>query len=788
MRDRDLRVLEFHKVIGLVAALAASGPGRRAVEMLRPSGDPAEAAARLRVTAEMVALRAHAGALPMQEFADQRELLLAAAREGAVLDGVSLLSVRDFVLAARHVAAFMRSRVEPYPNLGGMAQNLAAPKELADALLGALADDGGLLDEASPQLLRLRTRLRAERVELEARLARSLNAPGMDSFVSDYLVTVRNHRFVLPLKLNYSERLEGIVQDRSVSGETLFVEPMWAVELNNRLMMLEREVEAEERRILTHLTAMIRGYGVELRMTFDAMVALDALNARAIFAERLRCVEPVLGNFGESGLELVEARHPLLVAGGRDAVPIDVRIAAGLHGIVISGPNTGGKTVALKTMGLLALMAQAGLLIPSREGSRIVVFRSIFADIGDEQSIEASLSSFAAHIANLSEMAAALKEPALVILDEPGEGTDPVEGAALAIGLMTYLGRRQCLVAIATHSAAIKLHAYSRAGFEASAVDFDAEHLRPLYRLKPHTIGQSYGLAVAERLGLPGEIVAAAREAMPAGAAEVERVLGLLDAERAEIRAEAERLREEERRAAERAAEAEETARRARARIDAERERVVAEGKALIAEIRRESAALAEEVRAGRKSQRELASTLARAAERISAIAPRAGAEEEGAAREPLKVGDRVEFGDIQGDLIALEPGRAVVSRGGLRIEVAPERLRRAQLRAGSAQERAGQERVPKVTVSAASGADGGDSELNLIGMRTAEALRRLEEFLDQAYLTNRSEVRIVHGIGSGALKKAVHEYLADSRYCASFRQAEPHRGGAGATVVQLNL
>jgi DNA mismatch repair protein MutS2 len=783
MRERDLRVLEFHKVIGLVAALAASESGRRAVEMLRPSGDPAEVAVRLRVTAEMVSLRAHAGALPMQEFADQREVLLAAAREGAVLDGVSLLKVRDFVLAARHVAAFMRSRVEPYPHLAATAQNLAAPKELADALLGALAEDGGLLDDASPQLARLRNRLRAERVELETRLARSLNAPGMEAFVSDYLVTVRNHRFVLPLKLNYSERLEGIVQDRSVSGETLFVEPMWAVELNNRLMMLEREVEAEERRILTHLTAMIRGYGTELWMTFEAMVALDALNARAIFAERLRCIEPVLGEFGESGLELVEARHPLLIAGGRDVVPIDVRIADGLHGIVISGPNTGGKTVALKTIGLLALMAQAGLLIPAREGSRIIVFRSIFADIGDEQSIEASLSSFAAHIANLSEMAAALEEPALVILDEPGEGTDPVEGAALAIGLMTYLGRRPCLVAIATHSAAIKLHAYSRAGFEASAVDFDAENLQPLYRLKPHTIGQSYGLAVAERLGLPIEIVSAAREAMPADAAEVERVLALLEAERGEVRAEAERLRAEQRRAEERTAEAEEAARRGRARIESERERVVAEGKSLIAELRRESATLAEEVRAGRKAQREMGLMIGRAAERVGQMAP-GGAESIGevnAPREPLKVGDRVEFGDIQGELIALEPGRAVVSRGGLRIEVAPERLRRAQSRAA-------ERGTAKVTVSAGTGPDGGDSELNLIGMRTADALRRLEEFLDQAYLTNRAEVRIVHGIGSGALKKAVHEYLGNSAYCAGFHQADPHRGGAGATVVQLNL
>lgn len=781
MRERDLRALEFHKVIALVAAMAASEPGRAAVEAMRPADEPAEVAARLRAAAEMVELRGHAGALPMGEFADQRAVLLAAAREGAVLDGASLVKARDFVLAARHVAAFMRSRVERLPHLAALAQNLVAPKELADAMLGALADDGGLLDEASPQLARLRERLRGERVELEARLMRSLSAPGMEPFVSDYLVTVRNHRFVLPLKLNYAERMEGIVQDRSVSGETLFVEPMWAVELNNRLMMLERDVEAEEHRILEHLTAMIRGYGAELRMTFEAMVALDALNACARFAERFRCLEPAIGEGGQGGLELIEARHPLLVAGGREVVPIDVRIAPGMQGIVISGPNTGGKTVALKTIGLLALMAQAGLLIPAREGSRLTVFRSVFADIGDEQSIEANLSSFAAHIVNLREMAGAMREPALVILDEPGEGTDPVEGAALAIGLMTWLGRRRCLVAIATHTAAIKLHAYSRAGYEAAAVDFDAEHLQPLYRLKSHTIGQSYGLAVAERLGLPGEIVAAARDAMPAGTAELERVLKLLEEERAKLHGEVERLREQERAAAGRAAEAEDKLERALRRTEAERARVAAEGRELVVELRRESAALAEEIRAGRKARREMGALAARAAAQVERIAPaRADAEERPEAREPLRVGDQVEFGDIRGELIALSEGRAVVSRGGLRIEVAPERLRRVS---GPAERGA-----PKVTVRAGADEAGNGAELNLIGMRTSDALRRLEEFLDQAYLTNRSEVRIVHGIGSGALKKAVHEYLSNSPYCADFRQAEPQQGGAGATVVQLNL
>ena len=382
MRERDLRALEFDKVLHLAMEHTASEPARESLAELRPSTDAAEVGDRLRATAEMVELRSHAGSVPMGEFSEQRGLLLAASRAGAVLDGASLVRVRDFAITSRTVAAFLRSRVERLPHLASLHQNLLAPKELADAMMSALADDGTLLDDASPELKRLRTRLRNERSELEARLLRSLSASGMESFVSDYIVTMRNRRFVLPLKLNYSERLEGIVQDRSVSGETLFVEPMWAVELNNRVMMLEREAEAEEHRILAALTAMTGGYAEELGLTFGAMVELDALNARAILAEQWNAIEPEIA---DEGFDLRDARHPLLLTSHREVVPIDVAIAAGQRGIVISGPNTGGKTVALKTIGLLSLMAQAGLLIPAREGSIVSIFRSVFADIGDEQ-------------------------------------------------------------------------------------------------------------------------------------------------------------------------------------------------------------------------------------------------------------------------------------------------------------------------------------------------------------------------------------------------------------------
>ena len=778
MRERDLKALEFDKVIHLVMDLCASEPGREATAELRPSIDPAEVQRRLTATAEMVELRSHAGSIPISEFTDQRPYLLAAARAGAILGGEALVKVRDFIVGSRHVSGFLRSRVERFPRVAALVQNLLAPKELADAMLTALADDGTILDDASPELKRLRSRLRDERAELETRLLRSLNASGMESFVSDYIVTIRNRRFVLPMKLNYSERFEGIVQDRSVSGETLFVEPMWAVELNNRLMMLEREAEAEETRILAQLTAMVGGYAPELQLTFDAMVALDALNARALFAERFRCVEPQLV---DEGIDFIGARHPLLMTSGRDVIPIDVKIGAGQRGIVISGPNTGGKTVALKTVGLLSLMAQAGMLIPALAGSKATVFRSVFADIGDEQSIESNLSSFSGHIANLSEIIRSLEEPALVILDEPGAGTDPAEGAALAIGLMNHLGTRRCMLAIATHSTAVKLHAYSQAGFEAAAVDFDAEHLAPLYRLKPHTIGQSYGLAVARRLGLPEEIIRAAEQSMGTGTVELSDSLKRLDAERAKLNAQLEKLRERELNLAQTEQDVLQRAEKTHERAELERKRLRAEVADLIEELRRDGAALMDDLKTRAKSRTDLKGFITKASSKLESLAPADAASESDA---PLKVGDSVEVGDIRGELIVLEAARAVISRGGLRIEVAPERLRRS---ASSAPElRPAQTKSATVTFSVEGEGEG--TELNLIGMRTTDALRALEEFLDTAFLTNRAEVRIVHGIGSGALRKAVAEYLGTSPYCASFRGAEPHHGGAGATIVQMNL
>jgi DNA mismatch repair protein MutS2 len=375
-----------------------------------------------------------------------------------------------------------------------------------------------------------------------------------------------------------------------------------------------------------------------------------------------------------------------------------------------------------------------------------------------------------------------LDEPALVILDEPGAGTDPAEGAALAIGLMNYLATRRCLVAIATHSTAVKLHAYSRAGFEAAAVDFDPERLVPLYRLKPHTIGQSYGLAVASRLGLPAEIVAAAREALGTGSIELEQAIERLESERTRLARETQRLQESRATAERESGEARGQADRARHRAEAEHTRMRAEVSGVIEELRREGSEVLRDLKTRAKGRGDLAAFVTRAGEKRDQAAPPTLQEQqpERESSTSLKPGDQVEIGGIRGELLSIAPGRALVARGGLKIEVAPERLRRARGQAPEASTR-----QPAVTYSTEGS---GEAQLNLIGMRTAEALRKLESFLDQAFLTNQREVRIVHGIGSGALRKAVQEYLSTSSYCASFRPADPHHGGSGATIVEMNL
>jgi DNA mismatch repair protein MutS2 len=500
LRPRDLETLEFPRVLEAVAALTRSAAGRAAGRRLHPATTHAEAVHRLDTLGELIALTASEGEPPLGDVPLLGPTLAAAAPEAAVLDARGLADVRDLLTVARHVRVHLRRDPQRFPRLAALADALPAVREVAAALGAALDDGGHVRDDASPGLAAARAAVRDLRVEVEARLLRMVHDPALGDVVGDQYVTIRNGRFVIPVRAAAAGAVDGVVQDRSGSDETLFIEPLFAVELNNRLLLATKTEEIEERRVRAVLTALVRAHATELAAVEEGLAGTDALQAAGAFAGRHSCTRPTLGG---PGIDLVAARHPLLLVAGRPVVPVDVRVGADQRGLAITGPNAGGKTVALKTLGLCVLMAQAGLFIPAAPGSRLPLFDAVLGDIGDEQSIERDLSTFSAHAVNVAAIAAAATPTALILLDEPGVGTDPIEGAALAVGVLSDLLERGPVLVFTTHFPQVKTFVLAEPRLEVAAFDVDPVTGAPRYQLAYHTVGQSLALPIARRHGVP---------------------------------------------------------------------------------------------------------------------------------------------------------------------------------------------------------------------------------------------------------------------------------------------
>src|SRR5437016_2007429 len=708
MRARDLETLEFPRVLDAIAALARSAAGRQAVLELRPTSERAEAERRLDLLAELVGLAAEAGRPPTADVPLLAPALAAAAPDGATLEPRRLAEVRDLLAAARQLRAYLRRDPARFPRLAAEGEAIDPVPEVSQPLAAALDETGQVRDDASPTLAAARAVTRELRGEMEARLLGMVRDPDMGSVIGEQYVTVRNGRFVVPIRTAAAGGFAGVVQDRSASGETVFMEPLFAVELNNRLLLAAKDEEAEERRVRGELTALVRAHAARLEAAERALAAADARGAAAQLAARHGCTRPVLG---APDVSLPAARHPLLLEAGRPVVAVDLRVPAERRGLTITGPNAGGKTVALKTLGLCALMAHAGLFVPAAEGSRLPLLGAVLVDIGDEQSIDRDLSTFTGHIENLARIATAAGPGTLVLLDEPGAGTDPVEGAALAVGLLTDL------LARALETAARLLTGESR------------DLARAVARLEE------------SRRGYEAEREAAERERARLAAA------------REEAEALAEDLRARQRR---RWAEDLDASRRFLRELEAR-------GRTVLEELRR------------RPEPATLRAFVREASEEIAAQA-RAILPEPSPTRPPVP-GDLVEVAGrgIRGELVEIAGERARIQRGGLRFEVPSGQLRVV----GDAPAR------ERVAIEVDRPADA-PAEINLIGQRVRDATDALAAFLDRAVRAGLSEVRVVHGIGTGALRRAVHEFLASSPYCTTFRESEPAAGGAGVTIAEL--
>ncbi|MBI3797484.1 MAG: Smr/MutS family protein [Deltaproteobacteria bacterium] len=723
MRERDLQALEFDKVLHLLAGCALSSAGHEVCLTLRPQLAEENVEAESERAWQFFRLLEEQLTLPLRQFPDIRSSLQWAVHAGAALEGLKLLEIQEVITLSRTLSVFFRRQVGGYARLTDLPERLLSFPELEDILRRCLDESGRLKDEASPELRELRRRLRMLGEEIEHRLQDLLRSSQAKDVVADHYITIRNNRFVIPVRANFHTRLPGIVQDRSGSGETLFIEPLFAVE-----------------------------------------------------ARKQRGTKPLLGG---TAVRLRNARHPLLLATGKPVVPIDLLIPEHKSGLIITGPNTGGKTAALKTLGLLCLMAQSGLLIPAEEESRLPIFSGIFADIGDAQSLEQSLSTFSAHMRNVAEILRELSVPALVLFDEPGGGTDPLEGGALACGLLVHLKECGARVAASTHLTPVKLFAMADGDYQVAAVDFDLDTLTPHYRLHYDTVGQSLGLPMARRLGLPEEVCAAAEATLSDEARQLSQVIAQLEESRKALERERVQMTNEREQL---------TALRARQQtILAETEErrrhlwqeELAEARRLTRRTREEGREIIAHLRAARpRARQELTQFLHEQQQIITAkeheLRPQLTEHV-----VPPQVGDEVavQDGKIRGELIALQGDRAWVRRGGLTFEVAATQVRKTTT----------PKREHQVRVAVQSSVPG-RPEINLLGLRVHEALPRLETFLDQAVLSHQPSVRIVHGMGTGALRRAVREYLATSPYCTSYNEASRAEGGGGVTIVELTL
>ncbi len=795
MDARSIALLEFPTVRARLAEKTSFDPSRRLAEALVPSADEVIVGRGLDETDQARALLQERPGVGIGAAHDIDPAVGRAVRGGRLDPAQFLEIVETLDAAARLATSLAEDRRVLLRDLGRRLHPLPA---LRSTLQRSFDPTGELLDTASPRLGGLRAAVRVTYDRLRRRLD-SLVGSELGSALQEPLITMRNGRYVVPIRADARSRVKGIVHDASGSGQTLFVEPLVVVELGNAWREAQAAVDEEEGRILDELSALVGANGTLLRETLEALAQFDFWAAKAQLAAELDGIRPAASDRTEA--VLLGARHPGLT--GR-VVPIDLRLGEGYTALVITGPNTGGKTVALRTLGLLALMHQAGLHVPAEAGSSLPVFRDVFADIGDEQSIAQSLSTFSGHLRSITRIVASAGPGTLVLLDELGAGTDPTEGSALAQALLDHFIRSGALVAATTHYAEIKVYAHETPEARNASVEFDLETLSPTYRLTIGLPGGSQAFAIAERLGLPETIVADARSRLSENQRAFEATLASIRRQEGEIAEAVDRARAAEARAAEALRSADEERRRARRERDEAVRAARGEAQRLVDSLKDDVAGVRRRLERETVTAPAIDAALARAEETLERIpeAPRERRPPEPFVPRTWHVGERARSrtGGWEGRIAALEKGgtRATLEAGGMRVSVGVNDLElvvgvvdgggaateSAAVRAAARGEMPS--RPDGISSLRLGRARSVASSLDLRGARVDEALEALARYLDDASLAGLEQVTIIHGLGTGALRDAVRAQAASHPLVKSFRAGERGEGGDGATIVRL--
>ena len=791
--DKSIRTLELPRVLELLANQATSAAAKERARGLTPLTDAEDVERLQEETGAACALLGLQGSPSFSGVKDVSAALLRAER-GGMLNTRELLDIAFLLRAARRVKDYRGDESDRDTVLDSMFHALHGGRFLEDKITRAIPEENEIADNASAELADIRRHMRAAGAKSRQILQKIVSSPTYSKALQETLITQRDGRFVVPVKAEFRGEIPGLVHDVSSSGATLFVEPMGVVQANNELKELEAKEKKEIERILMGLSQEAAGIGEDIRWDYDLLVHLDLIFARGQLAYQMGGVRPAVGSDGH--IPLRHARHPLLER--EKAVPIDVELGGKFDTLVITGPNTGGKTVTLKTIGLLTVMAQCGLQIPADSGSRISVFSHVMADIGDEQSIEQSLSTFSSHMVNIVKILEQADDRSLILFDELGAGTDPVEGAALAIAIIGQARDQGARIAATTHYAELKTFAMTTEGVENASCEFDVETLRPTYRLLVGIPGKSNAFAISQRLGLGEEVIRRAREQMDSESVRFEDVLTRLEQQRQIMerdRTAAERMKLQAESDAKKAREFRDQMERARQNVRGkagkEARRILEDARAAaeqtFAELNRMRAA-AERQRDAQQENEARAALMAglRAAEEKVQALP--GAEEPRRQNSrPIEVGDTVELPGVKTHATVLsvnKDGTLQLQAGMLKINAKAgevflvEGASAKRKQPGQNQLRRGKTTVPPRAAAAV--------ELDIRGMMTDEAECVVDRFLDEAVMGRLTQVTIIHGKGTGALRKAVHAQLKRHPYVKAFRLGVFGEGEDGVTVAEL--
>lgn len=786
MDDKILHTLEYRKILNKLTAYTQTPMGREMAEGLTPSGDFETVKELLQATEEGANVDRLKGIPSFRGITDIENSLKRAAI-GGMLGMHELLAVAHTINGARRIKRFIAAmhEEEKVEKLFALSDLLSDQKQTEDAIVSCIDENAEMMDSASPELASIRRELRGGETRIREKLDSMIRSTSVAKMLQDQLVTLRGDRFVIPVKAEYRSHFGGIVHDQSGSGATLFIEPEAIVAMNNKLRETRLREEREIEMILHRLTAMVGDIAEETTYDVDILGELDFIFAKARLGREMKASRPRMNDRGY--LKLRKGRHPLIP--NEIVVPLDVELGNQFTSIIVTGPNTGGKTVTLKTIGLLSLMAMSGLFIPAEEGSQMCVFDAIYADIGDEQSIEQSLSTFSSHMTNIISILSKMTPKSLILLDEVGAGTDPAEGSALAIAILEHIHRTGCRMVATTHYSELKAYAYERKNIINASMEFDVQSLSPTYRLLVGVPGRSNAFAIAERLGLPVPILEHARGEVKEEDMRVEHMIASLEENRLaaeqehvraeQLRIEAEGLRQKHREELE--------------KLDSQRdkrlEKAEKEAAAVLEKARKEAETIISDLR--KLAMEEGASVkehkLIEARRRLDEAepAPRRKTAPKSAAKpkRTIQPGDEVAVHSLnqKGHVVELSGKEALVQLGILKMKVALEDLEllsaakpeaKAPLRQATTLKRSRDENVR--------------TELDLRGANLEEALIEADRFIDEAFLGNLGQVHIIHGKGTGVLRSGIQEYLRKHRHVKSYRLGNYNEGGAGVTVAEL--